>query len=361
MCDTSKSVKHVFVATAFFVVLTAIVVTLFKNHLDTLPAATVQINNTVKLPRRASDKCDEIYKNLSKLHLFINGLDTGVRAVGCEDSPATAIFQLDHVQPKELPIEAYQAVWGSILGRPLDTLYTGRHLKYDIRWIRDDQSVAHLAESQPPAMLHIFSWWTPAALMLVLYVWFLLGYLAATTRLLRDDAPAGTELSKCTFSLAKTQMAWWFAIIFASFIFLWIVIGKVPSLSSQALALLGISSATAMASAGISAGQTSTDGVSGRFFEDLLRDGNGITIHRFQMLVMTATLGIMFLFTVATTLTMPEFDASLLTLMGLSATTYVALKIPGLRENAMNSTSQSLESSPGTGGADPKSGYTPTP
>jgi hypothetical protein len=36
----------------------------------------------------------------------------------------------------------------------------------------------------------------------------------------------------------------------------------------------------------------------------------------------------MFLIHVATRLTMPEFDASLLTLLGISAGTYVGLKIP---------------------------------
>lgn len=151
-------------------------------------------------------------------------------------------------------------------------------------------------------------------------------------------------------------MAWWFAIIFAAFVFLWLVTGEMPTLSGQALALLGISSATTMASVGISADRTPAAGESGVFFRDLLSDANGITIQRFQMLVMTIALGLMFLIHVATRLTMPEFDASLLTLLGISAGTYVGLKIPEDQGGAAKSST--AEGGETTDGA--KSGYSAT-
>ena len=61
---------------------------------------------------------------------------------------------------------------------------------------------------------------------------------------------------------------------------------------------------------------------------DVLSDSEGIDFHRFQMLVWTFVLGIVFVTKVWRDLAMPEFDTTLLGLMGLSAGTYVGLKIP---------------------------------
>jgi hypothetical protein len=61
---------------------------------------------------------------------------------------------------------------------------------------------------------------------------------------------------------------------------------------------------------------------------DLLRDGDGISFHRFQIVVWTIVLGIIFVRAVAIDLTMPEFDTTLLGLMGLSSGTYIGFKFP---------------------------------
>ena len=64
------------------------------------------------------------------------------------------------------------------------------------------------------------------------------------------------------------------------------------------------------------------------FLSDLLTDANGITLHRFQMLVWTVILILLFLIEVHRTLAMPKFDGTLLALMGISAGTYLGFKIP---------------------------------
>ena len=64
------------------------------------------------------------------------------------------------------------------------------------------------------------------------------------------------------------------------------------------------------------------------FINDLLHDGDGVSFHRFQMVVWTMVLGIVFVWSVYRTIAMPEFDPSLLTLMGISAGTYVGFKFP---------------------------------
>jgi hypothetical protein len=67
------------------------------------------------------------------------------------------------------------------------------------------------------------------------------------------------------------------------------------------------------------------------FLRDILSDGSGVSFHRFQILAWTIVLGIMFLSSVYNGLTMPEFSASLLGLMGLSSGTYIGFKFPEQR------------------------------
>ena len=67
---------------------------------------------------------------------------------------------------------------------------------------------------------------------------------------------------------------------------------------------------------------------------DLLSDANGVTFHRFQILVWTIVLGLVFLYTVWTTLAMPQFSDTLLALMGISAGTYIGFKIPEKQTDA---------------------------
>jgi hypothetical protein len=61
---------------------------------------------------------------------------------------------------------------------------------------------------------------------------------------------------------------------------------------------------------------------------DLLAENNVISFHRFQIFVWTLILGIMFVVNVYSELAMPEFSATLLGLLGISAGTYVGFKLP---------------------------------
>jgi len=61
---------------------------------------------------------------------------------------------------------------------------------------------------------------------------------------------------------------------------------------------------------------------------DLVTDANGPSFHRFQMIVWTFILGLLFLAGVYRNLAMPEFSGTLLALMGISAGTYLGFKVP---------------------------------
>lgn len=65
------------------------------------------------------------------------------------------------------------------------------------------------------------------------------------------------------------------------------------------------------------------------FWNDIFTDGNGgMSFHRFQIFVWTIVLGAIFLYSVWSRLSMPEFSATLLALQGISAGTYLGFKIP---------------------------------
>ena len=68
--------------------------------------------------------------------------------------------------------------------------------------------------------------------------------------------------------------------------------------------------------------------VSKGFIRDILRDASGYSFHRFQIFAWTLVLGIIFVSSVYNHLTMPEFSATLLGLMGLSSGTYIGFKFP---------------------------------
>jgi hypothetical protein len=69
-------------------------------------------------------------------------------------------------------------------------------------------------------------------------------------------------------------------------------------------------------------------GVSKGFLRDILSDASGYSFHRFQIFAWTIILGIMFVSSVYNNLTMPEFSATLLGLMGISSGTYIGFKFP---------------------------------
>jgi hypothetical protein len=61
---------------------------------------------------------------------------------------------------------------------------------------------------------------------------------------------------------------------------------------------------------------------------DILSDANGVSFHRFQMAAWTVVLGVIFILQVYKVLAMPTFDGSLLALLGISAGTFLGLKVP---------------------------------
>src|SRR5262249_38642400 len=85
---------------------------------------------------------------------------------------------------------------------------------------------------------------------------------AARTNVIRDGSPTEFAPGKTalgTFSLSKTQGAWWFFVILSTYLFIGLVTGQfASSINSTALILLGIGAGTVLGSTIIDA-QKDTD------------------------------------------------------------------------------------------------------
>ena len=226
----------------------------------------------------------------------------------------------------------------------------------------------------------LLGYWIGVVVLAIVLVW-----LARTTALLRDRG------SDTPWSLGRTQMAWWFFIVVASFVFIWLASGNYPALSNSVLALIGISSGTALSGAVIDDGKQSQmqqrplledeqnqlqqhnqqlaaavtpqlgappaaalasvpalqanlsrlsviatqlaqipspQQPQNSFWRDILSDENGMSFHRFQIVVWTLVLTVLFVSKIRTDRQMPDFSNQLLGLMGISSGTYIGFKFP---------------------------------
>jgi hypothetical protein len=174
------------------------------------------------------------------------------------------------------------------------------------------------------------------------------------------------------YSLARTQMAIWFFLVVCSWVFLWLLTGTFNSLSNTVLILMGIGAGTALGAEAQNATKpTAAEDLAGQikaltpgdpklpdlqrqydaalrqpppktvnFFEDVLTDSNGMSFHRFQMFVWTILLSLVFVVEVWQHLTMPDFDNTLLALMGISSGTYLGFMINEPHSSVDNKTSR---------------------
>ena len=156
-------------------------------------------------------------------------------------------------------------------------------------------------------------------------------YLCRTTSLIRGGShPVPNERP---YSLSLFQMSFWFFLVIAAYIFMWLITDELDTITSSVLALIGIGAATALAATLIDQKKDTPKpeepgGTSNGFLNDVLSDPTGISLHRFQMFVWTIVLGVIFCGNVYKNLEMPEFSATLLGLMGISSGTYLGFKVP---------------------------------
>jgi hypothetical protein len=200
----------------------------------------------------------------------------------------------------------------------------------------------------------------------------------------------GAPVPRKAYSLARVQMAVWFFVVAASFVLIWMITFALDSITPTILGLIGISAGTGLAAVIVDGGKLNSmraqrdqllaedsglaaalkalearsqplapDDVQKQqaalnrradiaaqvdelkkqidtpahdhFILDILSDANGISFNRFQMAVWTLILVIVFVVSVWKDLLMPDFNSTLLGLMGLSSGTYIGFKLPEVK------------------------------
>lgn len=161
--------------------------------------------------------------------------------------------------------------------------------------------------------------------MLTIIIMFII--VGKRSDMLRDTGPDPVTGRK-PYSLARVQMAIWFLVIISSWLLLYVCLHHFDLLSEKILILLGITSATGVGGLALDANKTKiVPTPSEGLLKDLISDHSNISLFRFQNFAWTLVLVVVFIRSVIVYLKMPEFDITLLTLMGISSGTYIGAKV----------------------------------
>jgi len=176
---------------------------------------------------------------------------------------------------------------------------------------------------------HLYFW------MLLVGFSLLVGYFDLKFGMLRDTSSAARK----PYSFARVQLAWWSVIVLTSFISIMTTGKGIPTLDASTLILLGISSATTVTarlvdvSDRLRTNQLIQNQNSDNFILDILSDAGGVSIHRFQVVAFNVSFGVWFLIYVYSNLSISDIELIIpvitdnnLVLLGLSSSTYAALK-----------------------------------
>jgi hypothetical protein len=158
----------------------------------------------------------------------------------------------------------------------------------------------------------------------------LLVFLAIKSNLLKEQvATLDLQLSNVIdmrWSLAKTQLAIWTMAVAVLYLMIWIITYTTPTINDTVLALLGISFATTAVGITQPSGKVSIAKAKTNFLLDLIDDGNGASIHRFQNVVFLGVFVAIFIGSTYSSLEFPTFDNKQLLLLGISSAGYLGIK-----------------------------------
>jgi hypothetical protein len=183
---------------------------------------------------------------------------------------------------------------------------------------------------------------TRLAIFVLVFIALGIGFLIVATKtgLLRDGEPSPKNLAgqdtirpeERAYSLSRTQVAGWTLLVMCAYLFIWLITGEYNTeVPRTILAILGISAGTYAAAATIDKDKVTSQGTTVAKTEsvvpDLFTGSGGASLHRVQFGLWSVVLMVVFVVTVYDTLAMPQFDNSLLGLMGISSAAYAGMKI----------------------------------
>ncbi|HEY2829260.1 MAG TPA: hypothetical protein VGJ88_04025 [Thermoanaerobaculia bacterium] len=265
----------------------------------------------------------KVDNNCSALVLFLDGMPLkGIQPESCDRISGHVRYRLERVEKDD-------AAWHELLGSP--TNFT-RPVSVSIGSTTSFSALSNVTNFEleviPASPFHVY-----LILLLVTLIGFV--YLCTHTPVIRGGQPS-QGLKDRPFSLSLFQMAFWFFLVIAAYVFIWLICDELNTITDSVLGLIGIGAATAVGAKMVNDRTTGSDApsVTHGFVSDLISDANGVSIHRLQMFVWTLVLGVIFLASVYKDLAMPEFSATLLGLMGISSGTYLGVKTQASKNDA---------------------------
>jgi hypothetical protein len=93
------------------------------------------------------------------------------------------------------------------------------------------------------------------SLLVILVTFFLLLWLARKTNIIREPGPPPMSGKRRPYNLGRAQMAFWFFLIYASYVTIWLITDTLDTITASLLALMGISAGTALGEALIDDGK----------------------------------------------------------------------------------------------------------
>lgn len=270
---------------------------------------------------------------------------------------------------------ANDKVWSGLLGKPERGTFFVRPVKVSVGL---DGGVAETSDVTGFQLVRIRHTWFVCCLLGLIAYLLALFFLGRNTAMFRDGTQDLSSIGltkiepvRAPYSMGKIQMAFWFSLMLAAFLFIWLITDNYDIITPGVLTLIGISASTALGAVaigdsknqsvinditalqqqrsalqavapppadlqqqlkkiddGIAAKEKSLRLTSNDLFDDILTDENGVAFHRLQMLVWTLVLGLLFIYSSWNSLIMPDFSATLLTLQGITAGTYLGFKLP---------------------------------
>jgi hypothetical protein len=301
----------------------ALKVTKVEGKLALFNTIKVTVQNLPALLKEAGN-------DYSKFVLYLEGYP--LKGIAARQSAEANELQFDIRQTDN---DETKARWNSLLGRPNLPIPRTKPVSVSVG-VEGKEPIPTDVKQYPLTVIDGFWYWFYIAGLVLLTI--LLLRWAKNSDLLRvAKRPAPDRPQR--YSLGFCQMAFWFYVVAASYVFIWMVTSEYRVFPGEVLALLGISAATALGASLIdtSGPGDTTPALSPRnsegFFSDITTDENGkVSFHRFQIFIWSVVLGIIFLFTIYNLLTMPKFPDTLLALMGISSGTYIGFKFPAKKE-----------------------------
>jgi hypothetical protein len=144
--------------------------------------------------------------------------------------------------------------WIDLLGAPGGTK---KPVSFSVG-LEDQSPFDTVYEQDKTALLTVISpKYGITALIIVLVTFVLLVWLARTTNLIREPGPKPIGGKLRPYNLGRTQMAFWFFLVYASYVVIWLITDALDTITPSLLGLMGISAGTALGEALIDSAKNS--------------------------------------------------------------------------------------------------------